>query len=77
MTTIQVVLDEKLLKAADVAARRANQNRSELIREALNAHLRRMEIKAMEERDRIGYAKYPDTSDDAAAWEAVEAWPEE
>ena len=35
METIQVVLDKKLLKAADLAAKRQKVNRSALIREAL------------------------------------------
>jgi metal-responsive CopG/Arc/MetJ family transcriptional regulator len=74
--TIQIVLDEHLLKAADQAARRSRKNRSELMREALREHLRKLEIKAMEERDREGYAKHPATAADATAWEAVEAWPE-
>jgi metal-responsive CopG/Arc/MetJ family transcriptional regulator len=77
MQTVQVVLDEKLLKAADRAARRVKKNRSELMREALREHLRKLEIKAMEERDRKGYEKHPDTAEEAAAWERVEVWPEE
>jgi metal-responsive CopG/Arc/MetJ family transcriptional regulator len=77
MQTIQVVLDEQLLKAADHAARRSKKNRSELMREALREHLRRLEIKAMEERDREGYAKYPQKTEEAAAWEAEAAWPAE
>ena len=39
METIQVVLDAKLLKAADVAAKRQKVNRSALIRQALQEHL--------------------------------------
>jgi metal-responsive CopG/Arc/MetJ family transcriptional regulator len=77
MQTVQIVLDEPLLRAADRAARRAKKNRSELMREALREHLRRLEIRAMEERDREGYKNLPDTAEDATAWEAVEAWPEE
>lgn len=77
MQTIQVVLEEQLLQAADEAARRTNQNRSALVRQALREHLRRLEIRAMEEREREGYLKFPDTLDDTAAWEGVEAWPEE
>jgi metal-responsive CopG/Arc/MetJ family transcriptional regulator len=42
METIQVVLDSKLLKAADFAAKRRKVNRSALIREALQQHLKRL-----------------------------------
>ena len=43
METIQVVLDRTLLRAADRAARKLKTNRSALFREALRAHLARIE----------------------------------
>ncbi len=76
METIQVVLDRKLLQAADRAARRTKQNRSALIRDALREHLRALEIRELEQRDRDGYLKNPQTSE-STAWEAEAAWPEE
>jgi metal-responsive CopG/Arc/MetJ family transcriptional regulator len=76
METIQVVLDKKLLEAADRAARRTKQNRSALVREALRGHLRQLEKLALENRDREGYAKRPQGRDESAAWEAEAAWPE-
>jgi hypothetical protein len=36
------------------------QNRSALVREALRAHLRRLEILAMEERERERYRRIPE-----------------
>lgn len=74
METIQVVLDKKLLQAADQAARRTKQNRSALIRHALQEHLRNLEIRMKEERDREGYRRKPDTTEDD--WEAQAEWPE-
>ncbi len=76
MITIQVVLDEKLLQAADRAACRAKRNRSALIRDALREHLQRLEVRILEERDREGYAKNPDGGE-GAAWETEAAWPAE
>jgi Arc/MetJ-type ribon-helix-helix transcriptional regulator len=70
------LLDEHLLKAADQAARRTRKNRSEFMHEALREHLRKLEIKAMEERDREGYARHPQHVDEVADWEAEAAWPE-
>jgi metal-responsive CopG/Arc/MetJ family transcriptional regulator len=55
MATIQIVLDKKLLHATNQAARRTRRNRSALVRDALREHLRRLEIRANEERDRQGY----------------------
>jgi metal-responsive CopG/Arc/MetJ family transcriptional regulator len=77
METIQVVLDTKLLQAADRAAHRTKQNRSALIRDALREHLRRLEIRALEERDRNGYASEPQMYPEALVWEAEAAWPAE
>jgi metal-responsive CopG/Arc/MetJ family transcriptional regulator len=77
MKTIQVVLDKKLLLAADRAARRLKANRSALIREALSEHLLRLETRAKEDRDREGYAKQPQAGSETTLWEAEAAWPEE
>jgi metal-responsive CopG/Arc/MetJ family transcriptional regulator len=77
MATIQVVLEEDLLRAADRAVRKLKTNRSALFRDALREHLRDLDRKNREERDRQGYLRYPDSLDDAAAWEQVADWPEE
>lgn len=76
METIQVVLDKKLLHAADQAARRTKRNRSALIRDALREHLRQLETRARELRDREGYAKHPQ-HDREDGWEREAAWPAE
>jgi metal-responsive CopG/Arc/MetJ family transcriptional regulator len=77
MQTIQIVLDEKLLKAADRAARRTKQNRSALMRDALREHLRTLEVRSKEERDRAGYLRQPQALEEARLWESEAAWPEE
>ena len=77
METIQIVLDKKLLDATDQAARRTKRNRSALIREALREHLRRLELRAKEERDRQGYLRQPPARDESLVWEAEAAWPAE
>ena len=77
METIQIVLDKKLLQAADRAARRTRQNRSALVRQALREHLSRLEVRAMEQLDRKGYVRQPQMRDDAGVWEAEAAWPVE
>jgi metal-responsive CopG/Arc/MetJ family transcriptional regulator len=77
METIQVVLDKKLLQAADRAARQSKRNRSALVRDALREHIRRLEIRALEERDREGYSRRPQALDELRVWEAQAAWPAE
>lgn len=77
MQVVQVVLDKKLLHATDQAAKRAGQNRSALVRDALQEHLRRLELRAQEERDRRGYSRQPQVDADAQDWEAEAVWPAE
>lgn len=75
METIQVVLDSKLLQATQRAARRAKLNRSALIRDALREHLKRLEIRELEDRDRKGYETAPQRSDELSRWESEAVWP--
>jgi metal-responsive CopG/Arc/MetJ family transcriptional regulator len=77
METIQVVLDKKLLKAADRAAKRTGRNRSALVRDALRECLRRLEIGELERRDREGYLRHPQDIEEVRFWEAEAAWPKE
>lgn len=77
METIQIVLDEELLQATDRVARRMRRNRSALVREALREHLRRLEVRALEERDRVGYSRRKPARDESLVWEAEAAWPAE
>jgi metal-responsive CopG/Arc/MetJ family transcriptional regulator len=77
MQIVQIVLDKKLLHAADQAAKRTKRNRSALVRDALREHLRRLELRASEERDRQGYLQHSQADAEARGWEAEAAWPEE
>ena len=76
MEIIQIVLEKQLLEAADKAARQTKKNRSALLRDALREHLRRLELRAREERDNAGYSKKPQARDEAL-WETEAAWPGE
>ena len=77
METIQIVLDSDLLHAADRAVRKLKTNRSALFREALRAHLKRLDTQERERRDRDGYLRYPDSLDDPAIWDQVADWPDD
>jgi metal-responsive CopG/Arc/MetJ family transcriptional regulator len=77
MQIVQIVLDKKLLQAADQAARRTKRNRSALVRDALREHLRSLELRAREERDRQGYSLLPQPVAGGREWEAEAAWPQE
>jgi metal-responsive CopG/Arc/MetJ family transcriptional regulator len=75
METIQVVLDTKLLKAANLAAKRQKVNRSALIRHALQQHLKRLRELELEARDRRGYLAQPQREEEFRIWEDAAAWP--
>ncbi len=77
METIQVVLDKPLLKAADTAAKRQKMNRSALIRQALQEHLKRLHLLDLEKRDRRGYQAKPQRVEEYLPWEETAAWPED
>jgi metal-responsive CopG/Arc/MetJ family transcriptional regulator len=77
MEIVQIVLDKELLHAADKAAKRTKRNRSALVRDALREHLRQLERRASEERDREGYLRQSQADAEARSWESEAAWPEE
>lgn len=77
METVQIVIDKKLLQAADQAARRTKRNRSALMRDALREHLQKLEVQAKEEREREGYRRQPQTEDEIRLWNGETVWPAE
>jgi metal-responsive CopG/Arc/MetJ family transcriptional regulator len=77
MEIVQIVLDKKLLEATDRAARRTNRNRSALVRDALREHLRKLETRTLEDRDRQGFSKRAPAKNESRLWEAEAAWPPE
>ena len=75
--TIQVVMEEELLRTIDQAARRLKVNRSALIRTALRQHLRHLKVRDSEDSDRQGYQRLPEKTSDLDPWDGVAAWPED
>ena len=69
MATIQIVLEKKLLIAADKAAKRQHMNRSALIREALQRYLQHLQELQLEEQDRRGYLSKPQREQEYRIWE--------
>jgi metal-responsive CopG/Arc/MetJ family transcriptional regulator len=61
---VQIVIGKKLLEATDVAARLRRSSRSAIVRDALREHLRRLEIRDQEDRDRRGYSRIPQSREE-------------
>jgi len=76
MQTAKIVLDKELLQAVDRAARLAKRSRFALVRDALREHLRRLEVRAMEERGREAYRRQPQDVEEVRLWMGEAAWPD-
>jgi len=74
MKTIQMTIDEKLLKAVDRLCRSRRTTRSALIRMALEAELGRESAKAEEQRHREGYESKPVSEGEFDAWVEEQDW---
>ena len=78
MSTIEIVLEDELLAEADAQAALNGGDRSVFIREAIINYLRRQKIREdLEEQERLGYERIPDTVEDTTDWEKLYACPED
>lgn len=74
MKTIQMTIDEPLLKIVDRLSRSRKVNRSAFIRSALIAEVGKVERKEQERRHAAGYAKFPVVAGEFDGWEAEQDW---
>ncbi|MFO8090175.1 MAG: ribbon-helix-helix domain-containing protein [Desulfatiglandaceae bacterium] len=77
MRTIQMTLDDNLVKAVDRISKELNTSRSAFTRKALREALARYKIEQMERRHRRGYEQNPVASDEFSIWETEHAWGDE
>lgn len=75
--TIQVVMEDSLLRQVDKAARRLKLNRSALVRQALRQHLGRLQTQECEDADGRGYGRVTEEDAELRAWNRVLSWPED
>jgi Arc/MetJ-type ribon-helix-helix transcriptional regulator len=74
MRTVQMTLDEALVREVDRVAREEGRSRSAFTREALREALQRIAVRREEERHRKGYERHPVTGEEFGGWEAVQVW---
>jgi metal-responsive CopG/Arc/MetJ family transcriptional regulator len=74
MKTIQMIIDEPLLKTVDRLSRMRKINRSAFIRNALLAEVAKAERLEQERRHVAGYRKLPVATGEFDAWEAEQDW---
>jgi metal-responsive CopG/Arc/MetJ family transcriptional regulator len=77
MKTVQVTIDETLLKQVDAAARKLGAGRSEFTRRALRAALDTMRTEELESRQRAGYLKRPVGKGEFDVWDREHVWGDE
>jgi metal-responsive CopG/Arc/MetJ family transcriptional regulator len=75
MKTIQITIDESLLKTADKDPEVQRDGRSAVIRRALFDYLRRKRRKAIAEAYRRAYTEQPPT--ELEGWSEEGSWPDE
>jgi metal-responsive CopG/Arc/MetJ family transcriptional regulator len=74
MKTIQITIDEGLLKKVDQATHIKKIARSLFIRKALEDTLQQMAIEELEQKQAEGYRRQPVTPGEFDVWESEQAW---
>jgi len=74
MKTIQMTINEDLLKDVDEARKKLRTSRSEFIRRAMYRYINELNTGALEKLHREGYRKYPVVKDEFDIWENEQAW---
>lgn len=77
MRTVQMTLDDELVKTVDRLASRLQTTRSAFTRDALREAVATYTVKRLEQKHRAGYAKQPAAENEFGGWDAEQAWGDE
>ena len=77
MKTIQMTIDDDLVKEVDLVSKKLQTNRSAFTRKALREALDRHSVTQLERKHRQGYERRPVAADEFSVWEAEQAWGDE
>jgi len=77
MRTIQMTLDDDLVKAVDRVSKELCTSRSAFARMALRDALVRHKLKELERKHRRGYEQQPVAADEFSFWETEQVWGDE
>ena len=77
MRTIQMTLDDNLVKAVDRVSKQLHTSRSAFTRKALREALARYSLEQLERKHRQGYERQPVVADEFSVWETEQAWGDE
>jgi metal-responsive CopG/Arc/MetJ family transcriptional regulator len=74
MVTVQMTLDEKLVKRVDQLAHKFRTSRSAFAREALKEAVRKYQMLELEKKHQAGYRKTPVKDGEFDVFEKEQAW---
>ena len=74
MKTVQMTLDENLVKAVDSAVKKLRTTRSAFAREALRSALKEVRVRDLESKHREGYKRKPIKRGEFSGWESEQVW---
>ena len=74
MRTIQMTLDDDLVKAVDRVSKELRTSRSAFARKALRDALSRYKLEQLERKHRRGYEQHPVAADEFSVWETEQVW---
>ena len=77
MRTIQMTLDDDLVKAIDKVIKKLHTTRSAFTRHALKDALEKFRLERLEEKHRKGYELHPVNKDEFSIWEDEQEWGDE
>lgn len=77
MKTVQMTLDEDLVRGVDRVRKKLHLSRSAFTRKALRESLARYSVAQQEKKHREGYERHPVAAGEFALWEAEQDWGEE
>jgi predicted transcriptional regulator len=74
MKTVQMTLDDELVKAVDEVIKQQKTTRSDFTRKALRQALKQFRDEQLEKAHRVGYAKKPVAPEEFSPWEEEQQW---
>ena len=77
MRTVQMTLDDDLVKAVDRVSKELRTSRSAFTRNALRQALARHRVEQLESKHRQGYETHPVAADEFSVWDNEQAWGDE
>lgn len=77
MKTVQMTLDEDLVKAVDTVVKKIHTTRSAFTRNALREAIKKFNVSRLERQHRRGYEMNPVVKSEFSVWEDEQEWGDE